>query len=285
MDLGHGRAEGAERAEPGKTYSRHHVRHPAALHARCSTHSETRRRAAARPAPRGVPHRRGRRRRARHRGKSTLADPGAVLTCARSASRHSIHAAWSSSSVPSAPSCSKRAQPPPRTLLDGRRVVNVNSTATGGGVAELLQTLLAYVRGVGIDARWVVIDGDPEFFGITKRIHNHLYGSTGDGGPLGANEHASYERSMQRNAGELLSYVHPGDIVILHDPQTAGLTHAVRTAGYARWSGAATSGATRRTTRPSTAGTSCAPTSTTSTGSCSPAPISHHLGGAAISCT
>ena len=51
-----------------------------------------------------------------------------------------------------------------RALLEGRRVVNVNSTATGGGVAELLQTLLAYVRGVGVDARWVVIEGDAEFF-------------------------------------------------------------------------------------------------------------------------
>src|SRR5262245_57932795 len=43
-----------------------------------------------------------------------------------------------------------------RSALGGRKVVNVNSTATGGGVAELLQTLLAYARGAGIDARWVV---------------------------------------------------------------------------------------------------------------------------------
>ena len=61
----------------------------------------------------------------------------------------------------------------------------MNSTATGGGVAELLQTLLAYARGVGIDTRWLVIDGDAGFFEITKRIHNHLYGTAGDGGPLG----------------------------------------------------------------------------------------------------
>ena len=66
-----------------------------------------------------------------------------------------------------------------RSILDGRRVVNVNSTATGGGVAELLQTLLAYARGAGVDARWVVVDGDAAFFDITKRIHNHLYGTGG----------------------------------------------------------------------------------------------------------
>jgi trehalose synthase len=54
--------------------------------------------------------------------------------------------------------------------LAGHAVLNVNSTATGGGVAEMLQTLLAYARGAGIDARWLVIEGDPEFFAITKRI-------------------------------------------------------------------------------------------------------------------
>ncbi len=69
--------------------------------------------------------------------------------------------------------------------LAGRAVLNVNSTATGGGVAEMLQTLLAYARGAGIDARWLVIEGDPEFFAITKRVHNGLYGSGGDGGAPG----------------------------------------------------------------------------------------------------
>ncbi len=114
-----------------------------------------------------------------------------------------------------------------RALLEGRRVVNVSSTATGGGVAELLQTLLAYVRGVGVDAHWVVIEGDADFFEVTKRIHNHLYGSLGDGGALGAEEHAHYEQTLHENAGELLSFIRPGDVVILHDPQTAGLAEAV----------------------------------------------------------
>ena len=61
--------------------------------------------------------------------------------------------------------------------LAGRAVINVNSTAIGGGVAEMLQTLLAYARGAGVEARWLVIEGDPAFFAITKRIHNWLYGS------------------------------------------------------------------------------------------------------------
>ena len=77
----------------------------------------------------------------------------------------------------------ERAAAAARAGLAGRRIVNVNSTASGGGVAELLQTLLAYVRGVGVDARWVVIEGDPPFFEVTKRIHNHLYGSRRRWGP------------------------------------------------------------------------------------------------------
>jgi trehalose synthase len=118
-----------------------------------------------------------------------------------------------------------------RALLQGRMVVNVNSTATGGGVAELLQTLLAYARGAGVDARWVVIEGDPRFFEITKRIHNHLYGTPGDGGPLGAAERRDYEDTLRRNVTGVLDLVHADDIVVLHDPQTAGLAAAIRRAG------------------------------------------------------
>lgn len=118
-----------------------------------------------------------------------------------------------------------------REALDGSVVFNVNSTAQGGGVAEMLQTLLSYVRGAGIDARWLVIDGDPEFFTITKRIHNGLYGGPGDGGPLGADERARYEAVQRRNAEELLALARPGDVVILHDPQPAGLASAARAAG------------------------------------------------------
>ena len=118
-----------------------------------------------------------------------------------------------------------------QSALAGRAVWNVNSTAVGGGVAEMLQTLLAYVRGAGVDARWLVIEGDAEFFAITKRIHNGLYGSPGDGGPLGADEHRHYEAVLRRNAEELLALVRPGDLVVVHDPQPAGLAEAVMHAG------------------------------------------------------
>ncbi|MCZ7525883.1 MAG: COX15/CtaA family protein [Acidimicrobiia bacterium] len=118
-----------------------------------------------------------------------------------------------------------------RALLEGRRVLNVNSTSDGGGVAEMLRTLVAYARGSGVDARWVVIEGDPEFFAITKRIHNGLYGSAGDGGPLGPAEREHYERVIDRNAPDVTARIRPGDVVILHDPQTAGMTPRLRDAG------------------------------------------------------
>lgn len=108
-------------------------------------------------------------------------------------------------------------------LLAGRVVWNVNSTAVGGGVAEMLRSLIAYGRGAGIDARWAVIEGDAGFFEVTKRIHNNLHGASGDGGDLGDAERAVYERVAERNRLELSEVVRPGDIVLLHDPQTAGL--------------------------------------------------------------
>jgi trehalose synthase len=118
-----------------------------------------------------------------------------------------------------------------RVLLDGRIVWNVNATATGGGVAEMLQALLAYGRGAGVDTRWLVLDATPDFFRFTKRLHNLLHGSRGDGGPVGDAERALYEQVLADNLTMLLGRVRPGDIVLLHDPQAAGLIPGVRAAG------------------------------------------------------
>jgi trehalose synthase len=118
-----------------------------------------------------------------------------------------------------------------RLELSGRRIWNVNSTARGGGVAEMLITLLAYARGAGVDARWVVVGGDDPFFRVTKRIHNRLHGIPGDGGPLGDEERTVYEATLAPNGSDLCEMVAPGDIVILHDPQTAGLVPQVRERG------------------------------------------------------
>ncbi len=118
-----------------------------------------------------------------------------------------------------------------RALLDGRVVWNVNSTAHGGGVVELLRSLIAYARGAGVDARWIVIDGGPEFFTVTKRLHNRLHGALGDGGPLDEDARRIYDTTLAENVKELSDGVRPGDVVILHDPQPAGMIESLRGAG------------------------------------------------------
>ncbi|MGZ6855296.1 MAG: hypothetical protein ACXVGC_14755, partial [Mycobacteriaceae bacterium] len=118
-----------------------------------------------------------------------------------------------------------------RDNLDGAIIWNINSTAGGGGVAEMLRALLPWARGADINTRWLVVSGLPDFFAVTKRVHNHIYGFRGDGGPLGPSERSVYERTLAENAHEIRALIRPGDVVILHDPQTAGLAQTMRTAG------------------------------------------------------
>ena len=146
-----------------------------------------------------------------------------------------------------------------RKLFEGRTIWNVNSTAHGGGVAEMLNTLLPYARGVGVDTRWLVIAGDEQFFVITKRIHNRLHGAPGDGQGLGDDDRKHYEYVLEDQAEQLKRRFRPGDVVILHDPQTAGLIPSRSTPGSA-WSGAATWAWTHPTRMHATPGTSCFPT-------------------------
>ncbi len=118
-----------------------------------------------------------------------------------------------------------------RSLLAGRAIWHINSTAAGGGVAELLHSLLAYARGAGVDVRWSVMAGEARFFEVTKRLHNQLHGLDGGEGGLDASELAVYRDVADRNAEELAELVRPGDVVYLHDPQTAGLVERMVEAG------------------------------------------------------
>jgi len=108
-------------------------------------------------------------------------------------------------------------------LIGDRTVWNLNSTAVGGGVAEMLQSMLAFTRGLNIDARWLVITGPPEFFQFTKRLHHALHGEAGDGSPIGPLQRELYEETLRENAVDLSARIREGDFVLLHDPQTAGL--------------------------------------------------------------
>jgi trehalose synthase len=120
-----------------------------------------------------------------------------------------------------------------RDDLAGRVIWHVNSTARGGGVAEMLRSYLAYARGAGVDVRWMVVGGDADFFVVTKRIHNNLHGDPGDGGPLGDAEHEVYERALRAGADALAGLVRAGDVVFLHDPQTAGMVSRLHATGAA----------------------------------------------------
>ena len=117
-----------------------------------------------------------------------------------------------------------------RRQLGGRAIWNVNSTATGGGVAEMLQVLVGYVTDLDIPIGWLVVTGDAEFFTITKRLHNQIHGDAA-GGPLGAAEDQHYTRMLAANTVELLDRIRPGDIALLHDPQTAGLARPLARVG------------------------------------------------------
>jgi trehalose synthase len=117
-----------------------------------------------------------------------------------------------------------------RHMLAGRTIWNVNSTAVGGGVAEMLQALVGYVTDLGIPIGWLVITGDARFFATTKRLHNQIHGDLA-GGPLDAADAHHYTRMLTANAVELLGRIRPGDVALLHDPQTAGLAEPLARAG------------------------------------------------------
>lgn len=121
-------------------------------------------------------------------------------------------------------------------VFEGRVIWMVSSTAAGGGVAEMLRSFLAYSRGAGVNVRWLVITGTPEFFAVTKRIHNFLHGSAGDGGELGPDEARTYQGVTAANAEPVAALVRDTDIVLLHDPQTAGMVPRLQQTGaYIVW--------------------------------------------------
>ncbi|HXQ89015.1 MAG TPA: glycosyltransferase [Solirubrobacterales bacterium] len=127
----------------------------------------------------------------------------------------------------------ERAAASAREAFAGRRIWHLNSTAQGGGVAEMLRALLPYARDAGVDVRWLVLPETDGFFAVTKRIHNRLHGAEGDGGALDDEARAAYERALAWCADRLRETVDPEDVVYLHDPQTAGLVPALKQAGPA----------------------------------------------------
>lgn len=105
-------------------------------------------------------------------------------------------------------------------VLRSAKVVHVNSTRVGGGVAEVLTKLVPLMRELSIDTHWEVISGDDDFFECTKGMHNTLQGNRI---PLGESQLRVYEETNARNADILRQQLEEADFVFIHDPQPAAL--------------------------------------------------------------
>jgi len=119
-----------------------------------------------------------------------------------------------------------------RTLaspLEGSSVQMVNSTAVGGGVAEMLIRLLPLMRGVGLDPRWQVLEGDLEFFEVTKAFHNALHGAAYQAKPADFEIFREYNR---RNVARLRA---DARFIEIHDPQPAAFIDARKSGDTRRW--------------------------------------------------
>jgi len=97
--------------------------------------------------------------------------------------------------------------------LSGKVIQNINSTFAGGGVAEILSRMLPLLEQLGVDARWNTIKGSPEFFQVTKKLHNTLHGRRED---ISDTDFALFLEVSQQNIKEMELY---GDIIFVHDPQ------------------------------------------------------------------
>jgi trehalose synthase len=109
-----------------------------------------------------------------------------------------------------------------RPLLDGRTVWMVSSTASGGGVAEMLRPILSLCRELGMRVEWLVMQPrQAGFFPLTKRLHNLVHGV---GDPrLSGEERALYDAVSDEGARELATIIGRRDIVVVHDPQPLGV--------------------------------------------------------------
>ncbi len=117
--------------------------------------------------------------------------------------------------------------------LKGAKVVHVNSTREGGGVAEILQKLIPLKRALGIDASWEVISGGPAFYECTKGFHNGLQGM---GRRVPKPLLDEYEKVNAVNAEELRATLEEADFVMIHDPQPAPLlSHCAKRRGRWLW--------------------------------------------------
>ena len=114
--------------------------------------------------------------------------------------------------------------------LQHLHVAHVNSTYYGGGVAELLTPLTLLMNSLGIKTGWRIIHGPPDFFSITKKMHNALQGGKIN---LSDRKIQIYEAVIQENA--VRTHLDDHDMVIIHDPQPLPMIHHYRKNGPWIW--------------------------------------------------
>ena len=107
--------------------------------------------------------------------------------------------------------------------LKDRKIVHVNSTRAGGGVAEILSSMVPLSKELGLDVSWEVIEGDESFFNCTKMLHNTLQGMPGT---LSGRQMDIYAETNARNAERLKDALQDADYVFIHDPQPAALINS-----------------------------------------------------------
>jgi trehalose synthase len=110
--------------------------------------------------------------------------------------------------------------------LHKKSFLHINSTREGGGVAEILQRLIPVLEELGIQARWEVIEGDAQFFDITKKMHNALQGNPEDITP----EMWEYHREVNRKNAEKINL--DADAILVHDPQPSALIEFKKTGSW-----------------------------------------------------
>jgi trehalose synthase len=109
-------------------------------------------------------------------------------------------------------------------VLKGIKIVHVNSTKSGGGVAEILARMIPLTDALGIENHWEVIKGTPDFFECTKQFHNALQGLKKTS--VTSNLLKVYEEVNTDNAEQLRPLLESADVVFIHDPQPAAMIQA-----------------------------------------------------------
>jgi trehalose synthase len=108
--------------------------------------------------------------------------------------------------------------------LKGLKILHINSTKLGGGVAEILFKMVPLMQEIGIDAKWSTIEGDPHFYQCTKNFHNAIQGNQIE---IPSNQLQVYEKTNQKAAEKKKDILQSADVVFIHDPQPVALINYI----------------------------------------------------------